>query len=63
MARCGSNRNSYSYNSIGNITSMNGTNYSYGDTGHKHAVTAVGSTSYVYDANGNLTTRGSQTLT
>jgi len=33
------------------------------DTNYKHAVTGVGSTSYVYDANGNMTTRGSQTMT
>ena len=40
---------------------MNGTSYTYGS--QPHAVTAVGETSYVYDDNGNMTTRGSQTIT
>ena len=52
---------SYAYNQIGNITSKNGTSYTYGTK--PHAVTAVGATSYAYDANGNMITRGSQTLT
>jgi len=39
---------SYAYNQIGNITSMNGTSYTYGTK--PHAVTAVGSTNYTYDA-------------
>jgi RHS repeat-associated protein len=43
---------SYSYNAIGNITSMNGIGYTYG--AKPHAVTAVGSTNYTYDANGNM---------
>ncbi|MBI2832764.1 MAG: hypothetical protein HYX79_10960, partial [Chloroflexi bacterium] len=51
----------YSYNQIGNITSMNGNSYTYGTK--PHAVTAVGSTIYAYDNNGNMTTRGSQTIT
>ncbi len=50
----------YSYNAIGNIMSMNGVNYSYGT--QPHAVTSVGSTSYAYDANGNMITRGSQSF-
>lgn len=41
--------------------SKGGQTYTYG--GKPHAVTGVGSTTYVYDANGNMTTRGSQTLT
>ncbi len=52
---------SYAYNTIGDITSMNGTSYSYGS--QPQAVTAIGSTNYAYDANGNMTTRGTQTLT
>ena len=40
---------------------MNGTYYNYGVK--PHAVTSVGSTSYAYDANGNMTARGSQNLT
>ena len=51
---------SYSYNQIGNITSMNGASYTYGTK--PHAVTAVGSTAYTYDANGNMTTRGFQSI-
>ncbi|MFC2018022.1 RHS repeat-associated core domain-containing protein [Chloroflexota bacterium] len=57
----GAYSNTYVYNEIGNITSMNGTSYTYGTK--PHAVTAAGSTSYAYDANGNMTTRGSQTIT
>jgi RHS repeat-associated protein len=51
---------SYTYNTIGNITAMNGNSYTYGTK--PHAVTTVGSTSYVYDSNGNMTTRGTQTI-
>ncbi|GEM_PF-2377795 len=52
---------SYSYNSIGNIDSMNGNSYTYNTNGIRpHAVTAVaGSGNYTYDANGNMLTRGS----
>ena len=57
----GAYSNSFTYNTIGNITAMNGASYTYGTK--PHAVTAVASTSYAYDANGNMTTRGSQTLT
>jgi hypothetical protein len=51
---------SVSYDEIGNITSLNGNAYSYGTK--PHAVNSVGSTSYVYDDNGNMTTRGAQTI-
>jgi RHS repeat-associated protein len=52
----------FTYNEIGNITSKNGVSYSYGDSNHKHAVTAIGSTSYTYDNNGNMRTRDTQTI-
>jgi YD repeat-containing protein len=57
----GAYSNSYGYDTIGNITTMNGNSYTYSTK--PHAVTAVGSTSYAYDANGNMTTRGTQTIT
>jgi len=52
---------SYAYNAIGNITNKNGTSYTYGSS-KPHAVTAVGSAIYAYDANGNMTDRGTQDL-
>ena len=52
----------WDYSPIGNINYRkdNGvqTNYAYGNPAHKHAVTTVGSTSYTYDNNGNMETRG-----
>ena len=46
---------SYAYNQIGNITSKNGTAYTYG--ARPHAVTAVGAANYAYDNNGNMVNR------
>ncbi len=56
----GAYNQSYAYNEIGNIVSMNGVSYTYGS--QPHAVTAVGDTVYTYDANGNMVTRGNQSI-
>jgi RHS repeat-associated protein len=47
---------SYSYDVLGNILTSPAGSYSYGS--RPHAVTAVGATSYGYDAAGNMTSRG-----
>ena len=55
----------YAYNAIGDITNKCGAVFSYGDVMHPSAVTFNPTTgkSYTYDANGNMLTRGNQTLT
>ncbi len=55
---------SYTYSSIGNLTNKCGAVLSYGDANHPSAVTnhSTLAKNYTYDANGNMLTRGSQTL-
>ena len=49
------------YNSIGNITKKDGIDYEY--TGSRpHAVSLVGGVEYTYDANGNITQRGDDSI-
>jgi RHS repeat-associated protein len=46
------------YDASGNVTSRSDVGiYTYGDPAHPHAVTAAGSHTYTYDANGNQITR------
>jgi len=55
----------WTYNAIGNIlthTGVDAATFTYGNDAHKHAVTQVGTTAYTYDANGNMTARGSDSL-
>ena len=52
----------YTYDELGNILSLDGEQYTYGDPAHVHAVTQAGATTYQYDACGNMTRRGDQTL-
>jgi len=56
--------NRYIYNAIGNITGKCGAALDYNDPLHPSAVTFNSSTgrNYTYDANGNMTARGTQTL-
>ncbi len=49
---------SYTYNTIGNMTSKSGTTLDYGTTSPKHGVKTYGSASYTYDANGSMTAKG-----
>lgn len=47
----------YSYNNAGNVTSFEGSSFTY-DTTHKHGIKNVGGVQkYWYDANGNVTRR------
>jgi RHS repeat-associated protein len=52
----------FAYNAIGNLTSKGGTALTYPAAGQPrpHAVTAFGTNSYGYDANGCMTTRNAQ---
>ena len=55
----------YSYDKLGNVvtnTEAGSGNYQYSVT-QPHAVASANGTSYAYDANGNMTTRGTQALT
>ena len=53
---------SFAYDTIGNMTSKAGTTLDYGTTSPKHAVKSHGTTAYTYDANGSLTTKGTQII-
>ena len=53
---------SFVYDTIGNMTSKAGTALDYGTTAPKHAVKSHGTTAYTYDANGSLTTKGTQII-
>ncbi|HUF42662.1 MAG TPA: hypothetical protein VMR20_11935 [Verrucomicrobiae bacterium] len=55
----------YGYNAIGDIANKCGTLFSYGNAMHPSAVThnPLTGKNYTYDGNGNMLTRGNQTLT
>jgi RHS repeat-associated protein len=60
--------NSYSYDAVGNLSQKDGQTYNYGTSAGcaagPHAVCSVaGGTLYIYDANGNMTSTGSRTVT
>ena len=60
----GAYSHSYSYDEIGNITSLNGRTYTYGSS-RPHAVTSITGpgVSYTYDANGNMLTGDGRVIT
>ncbi|OZG72357.1 hypothetical protein BTA51_16640 [Hahella sp. CCB-MM4] len=52
-----------SYDSLGNITYKSDVgDYSYGNNAGPHAVTTAGANTYVYDANGNMTSGNGRTI-
>ncbi|MFA6542992.1 MAG: toxin TcdB middle/N-terminal domain-containing protein [Limisphaerales bacterium] len=56
----------YAYNAYGNMltnSEAGGGQYAYTNSSRPYQVTSANGKSYAYDANGNMTTRGSQTLT
>ena len=53
---------SFAYDTIGNMTTKSGATLDYGTTAPKHAVKSHGSTTYTYDANGSMSSRGTQTI-
>ncbi len=53
---------SFAYDTIGNMTSKAGVTLDYGTTSPKHAVKSHGSTTYAYDANGSMKSRGTQRI-
>ena len=63
---CNSNptvyNHTYSYDTLGNLTSYAGQSYSYTDPSHKQAVTAISpNQTFAYDAHGNMITRTDST--
>lgn len=58
----GAQSTALAYDAIGNLQSKTGVgSYTYHPT-RRHAVTSAGGVSYGYDANGNMTSRGSATI-
>lgn len=57
----GSSNLTAAYDLIGNITSKDGSTYTYHAT-RKHAVTAAAGNTYTYDANGNVATKNGSTI-
>ena len=59
------NTYTYTYNAIGNVTTGNGSSYTYSGANktNPHAVTNIGVSAYTYDDNGNMITAPNQSLT